>query len=1266
MARNFDNPFSANVIGLWDFRDGAELDDTGLDDGIAQDGSVHGDTGFGGGWLLADGKTGRFEVSDHGDDSGNDDPFNLTEGSIVTEFRQFDQVGTQPNTVVSRGEADNAGQEGFFEIRVTGDGAVEVLHADGGQSVTLSSGAGFFNPDDVLKVSYSWSGIKGPQLQVINVTQGTIATDSSDVMGLTLDVTDDDGNSFSIAARETDDGDYDQYLNGAVDYVAVLDSPVIGQGNGIVDGSAGDDLIDLAYTGDPEGDVIDGGDAILPGQAPDDDIVDAGAGDDTIEAGVGDDAVYAGSGADLVDGESGDDVIYGDSNADGGGAGGWVRENLEWDLAPNPYGPGDIPDGADLSGSFTQNTGNVDVTFTVLNESPGVDTEFSDVDQFITNIDTGLGGADADDNSGMQSVLNGQSNSADYQLSFSNPVLNMSFRINDIDGDGIVRVQAFDADGNQITVNLSGGSNLTMSDTDGVAGDDTADSNGGYADPNNSGYSVLVTIPGPIERVVIAHDQDGGATSGIVLTDVFFDVPLADTGDDGDDTLSGGAGDDLIYGEGGDDSIYGGDGSDTVEGGDGDDMIDTRGALASQLPDRGFAGYGVIPPIPADPDIYDDRDVVDGGAGDDTILTGDDVDIIHGGAGDDSIDAGLDDDTIHAGDGDDFVVGGEGSDVIEGGGGDDLIYGGLDPSFPDSLNIRDDGSDGPPDPDPTNGMDVIDGGDGNDTIHGQDDDDILRGGAGDDVLDGDIDDDQLFGDEGNDLLLGGQGEDTLDGGTGNDVLLSGEGADFMYGGDDQDTIGAGIGDVAEGGEGGIDLDTLIANGLATVTYDGGDPASEAGTITFYNPDLTIAGTMEFSEIERVLVVDPNGSILPGGGPGTTSRDGIVDGTDGDDIIDLAYTGDPEGDMIDNDDAVLPLVDEQDIVLAGAGDDYVTGVEDSDVIFGGDGEDTLEGNAGGDAIDGGAGDDVIDGGAGGDILVGGEGDDTLSGSVLTAGDTGDLMFGNTGDDTFIEIGQGEVIDGGEDDDGLDIDTLDLTGSAEAVNAGGSLRVDFDPLNSEDGVVSYFDADDNLTGTTSFFNIEDVVCFTPNTLIATPKGERRVQDLAIGDRVITRDNGIQEIRWVGNRPIGAREMELNPHLKPVLIRQGALGNGLPERDMMLSANHRVLVANDKTTLYFEDREVLVAAKHLTGLEGVDIVGVSSTAYIHFLFDQHEVVLSDGAWSESFQPGDHSLKGIGNAQRNEIFELFPELETREGLDSYQSARRSLKKHEARLLTR
>jgi len=195
---------------------------------------------------------------------------------------------------------------------------------------------------------------------------------------------------------------------------------------------------------------------------------------------------------------------------------------------------------------------------------------------------------------------------------------------------------------------------------------------------------------------------------------------------------------------------------------------------------------------------------------------------------------------------------------------------------------------------------------------------------------------------------------------------------------------------------------------------------------------------------------------------------------------------------------------------------------------------------------------------------------------------------------------------------------------------------------------------------------VPCFTPGTLIATPKGERLIEDLAVGDKVITRDNGIQEIRWLGGKSLDWRQLSANPHLRPILIRAGSLGNDLPERDMMVSPNHRMLIANDRTALYFEEHEVLAAAKHMVNNRGVHEVVTMSTTYIHFLFERHEVVLANGAWTESFQPGDHTLKGLGNSQRTEIFEIFPDLETAEGIKDYKSVRKVVQKHEFRLLVK
>lgn len=193
---------------------------------------------------------------------------------------------------------------------------------------------------------------------------------------------------------------------------------------------------------------------------------------------------------------------------------------------------------------------------------------------------------------------------------------------------------------------------------------------------------------------------------------------------------------------------------------------------------------------------------------------------------------------------------------------------------------------------------------------------------------------------------------------------------------------------------------------------------------------------------------------------------------------------------------------------------------------------------------------------------------------------------------------------------------------------------------------------------------VPCFTSGTLIATPRGEVNVEDLRVGDRVITRDNGIQVIRWVGARTLKGRDLVRNDELRPVLIRAGALGNGLPERDMKVSPNHRMLIASERSAFYFEEREVLVAAKHLVGQPGIQYVDIDEVTYVHFMFDQHEVVLSDGTWTESFQPGDYTLRGIDGEQRKELVALFPELGEPKGADSYMAARRSLKRYEAQLL--
>ncbi|CUH77121.1 Ig-like domain-containing protein [Tropicibacter naphthalenivorans] len=540
------------------------------------------------------------------------------------------------------------------------------------------------------------------------------------------------------------------------------------------------------------------------------------------------------------------------------------------------------------------------------------------------------------------------------------------------------------------------------------------------------------------------------------------------------------------------------------------------------------------------------------------------------------------------------------------------------------------------DPDPSDDLDSVVGTSGADSITTGDDDDTIVAGAGNDTVNPGIDDDLVSLGDGDDLLVDPQGADTVIGGAGNDTINVGYDTFSDYEGDDDTFPLLGFTSDPNPDDG---RDSVQGNTGNDVILTGDD----ADTIDAGAGDDTVDGGIDDDFITGNL---GNDSLIGGHGADT------IDGGQGDDFID----GSAPSELTLTDDIDVNTENDRDSLIGALGNDTLIGGDDDDTLIGGSGNDLLDGGIDEDSLNGGNDDDTLLGGAGDDTLFGGAGNDSIDGGA----DADVIIVANAAD------GANDTVFGGSE--GNDQDTLDMSLVGER---GTDWRIvdavtDSDG-NGIDGTVEFLNDDREVTGTMDFFNIETVVpCFTPGILIATPQGERLVEDLEVGDRVITRDNGIQEIRWVGRKDLTGFELARKPHMKPILIQKGALGNGLPEHDMLVSPNHRVLVANDKTALYFEEREVLVAAKHLTGLEGVDEVEANGVAYIHFMFDQHEVVLSNGAWTESFQPGDYTLRGIGNAQRQEIFELFPELEHAEGLKAYSSARRSLKRHEAALLTK
>lgn len=193
---------------------------------------------------------------------------------------------------------------------------------------------------------------------------------------------------------------------------------------------------------------------------------------------------------------------------------------------------------------------------------------------------------------------------------------------------------------------------------------------------------------------------------------------------------------------------------------------------------------------------------------------------------------------------------------------------------------------------------------------------------------------------------------------------------------------------------------------------------------------------------------------------------------------------------------------------------------------------------------------------------------------------------------------------------------------------------------------------------------VPCFTPGSLIDTPDGQRPVEDLHTGDMVTTLDHGAQPIRWVGRVSLSAEQLRANPSLRPVRVVMDAFGAGHPQRDMLVSPQHRLVVSGWRAELLFGEADLLAAARHLVNDRTILVAqDVTEVTYIHFMFDRHQVIFADGLAAESFLPGPMTLPALADAARDELLELFPEL----GLGTARPvspARPCLKKWEAGLI--
>lgn len=308
---------------------------------------------------------------------------------------------------------------------------------------------------------------------------------------------------------------------------------------------------------------------------------------------------------------------------------------------------------------------------------------------------------------------------------------------------------------------------------------------------------------------------------------------------------------------------------------------------------------------------------------------------------------------------------------------------------------------------------------------------------------------------------------------------------------------------------------------------------------------------------------------------------------------------------------------------------------NDLLFGNEGDDTILGYGGNDTIDGGTGNDLIAGGDGSDILTGGDGDDVFA-------------FDNDGADVITDFGTGNsgpITDG----DNTNNDYVDLS---EYYTNKDELHADF----LDDGILNQSTGDftDNtamadgasleiqgITTSDLRFETTNVPCFTAGTLIKTIDGQKPVDQLRQGDLVWTKDAGYQPIRWISHRTFSGDALRQNEDLYPIRIAAGAMGYGMPNKDLIVSQQHRVMVNSKIAERMTSEAEVLVSAKHLLRIRGIDVLKrLNEVTYVHFMFDRHHVVEAEGILTESLYTGPEALKSLSAEAREEIFAIFPEL--------------------------
>lgn len=192
---------------------------------------------------------------------------------------------------------------------------------------------------------------------------------------------------------------------------------------------------------------------------------------------------------------------------------------------------------------------------------------------------------------------------------------------------------------------------------------------------------------------------------------------------------------------------------------------------------------------------------------------------------------------------------------------------------------------------------------------------------------------------------------------------------------------------------------------------------------------------------------------------------------------------------------------------------------------------------------------------------------------------------------------------------------------------------------------------------------IACFSDDAMIMTATGGVAITDLKVGDLVLTRDNGLQPIRWIGATHLSMEDLMAKPHLRPFRVKQGCFGPGQPVADLTLSPQHRLLIGGRLVARMFDEDEMLIAVKHLEKLRYIQKPKVrGGITYRHILLDRHEVIFANGMPTESLLVGEEARRRLPAAMVREIEEVLPQIAS--GPMPQQPARALARGHHARVI--